>query len=95
MELLIFMVGMFAVMWLLLIRPQRRRRAAQAEMLASLEVGDEIVTAGGLYGRIEALDEDDIRLEIAPGTKVRVARHAVAAVVSQEADEESPDAERS
>jgi preprotein translocase subunit YajC len=56
-------------------------------MLAAIEVGDEIVTAGGLYGTVKALEEDAVRLEIAPGIEVRVARRAVAGVVSGEEEE--------
>ena len=88
MELLILMIGLFAVMWLLLIRPQRRRQAQQAEMLASLEVGDEILTAGGVYGEVQAVEDDELRVEIAPGTSVRLDRRAVAAVFEGEGEDE-------
>jgi preprotein translocase subunit YajC len=91
---LIIIVAMFVLLWLLLIRPQRRRQVAQRELIASVQVGDEILTAGGLYGHVRALgDEDDLVVEIAPGTEVRVARRAVAGVVPPEdelADRESP-----
>ena len=57
-------------------------------------MGDEILTAGGLYGHVRALgEEDDLVVEIAPGTEVRVARRAVAGIVPPEdelADRESP-----
>jgi preprotein translocase subunit YajC len=81
---LIFFAGMFVLLWLLLIQPQRRRRAEQARLRDDLAVGDEVITLGGLYGRIERLDEDELRLEIAPGTSVRVAKSAVAARVEPE-----------
>ena len=91
---LIIIVAMFVLLWLLLIRPQRRRQVAQRELIASIQVGDEILTAGGLYGHVRALgDEDDLVVEIAPGTEVRVARRAVAGIVPPEdelADPESP-----
>ena len=85
---LILIVLAFALMWFLLIRPQRRRQVLQQQMLARLEVGDEILTAGGLYGRITALGDDDVTLEIAPGTTVRLDRRAVAARVTPEGEEE-------
>jgi preprotein translocase subunit YajC len=85
----IVIVGLLVVLWMLLVRPQRRRQLEQREMLARLAIGDEVVTAGGLYGVVEALDEGEIKLEIAPGTTVRVAKRAVAAVVSTK-DEEAP-----
>ena len=91
---LIIIVAMFVLLWLLLIRPQRRRQVEQRELIASVQVGDEILTAGGLYGHVRALgDEDDLVVEIAPGTEVRVARRAVAGIVPPEdelADRESP-----
>ncbi len=52
---LIFLAGMVAIMWLLLIRPQRRRQAAQSEMISNLAVGDEIVTAGSQRGNLHSL----------------------------------------
>ncbi len=84
---LIFFAGMFILLWVLLIQPQRRRRAEQARLHSDLHIGDEVMTLGGLYGRIERLDEDEIRLEIAPGTSVRVARNAIASRVEPEAAE--------
>ena len=91
MEFLIPMAALLVVMWLLVIRPQRRRHLQQADMLATLEAGDEILTAGGLYGRIETLEDDEVLLAIAPGTVVRVDKRAVAAVVSPEEDDVEDD----
>ena len=86
---LIIIVAMFALLWLFIIRPQRARAQAHRELLTKVEVGDEILTVGGLYGNVLAIDEDDdLTVEIAPGTEVRMARRAVAAVVSPEEDEE-------
>jgi preprotein translocase subunit YajC len=84
---LLVIVAVFLVFWLLLIRPQRRRQRIQEEMIGSLAVGDEIVTAGGLYGEITALDEDEVHVEIADGVEVRIARRAVAGVMPEEDDE--------
>ncbi len=82
---LIIIVAMFALLWLFLIRPQRARAQAHRELLTKVEVGNEILTVGGLYGKVLAIDEDDdLTLEIAPGTEVRIARRAVAAVVPPE-----------
>jgi preprotein translocase subunit YajC len=83
---------LLALAWFVLVRPQRRRQAQQEELFASLHTGDEIVTAGGLYGRIQSLRDDELDLEIAPGTVVRVARRAVAGKIEPEEDEE-PDEE--
>lgn len=84
---LIIIVAMFALLWLLFIRPQARRRQAQQQLLSSIDVGDEVLTVGGMYGRVISLgDEDDLQLEIAPGTRVRVARRAVATIVPPDND---------
>jgi preprotein translocase subunit YajC len=77
-----------ALFYLLLIRPGRRRQAVQNQMIASIELGDEIVTAGGLYGYVRELGDDELLVEIAPGTNVRIARRAVAAVLEPDEDEE-------
>ena len=92
---LLVIVVLLVAMWFLLIRPTRRRQAQQQDLLSRVEVGDEIVTAGGLYGHVESIDEHELRIEIAPGTVVRVARRAVAAIVSaeDEADEEGEERE--
>jgi preprotein translocase subunit YajC len=87
----IFILVLLALMWFLLIRPQRRRQLEAQRMIQSLEVGKEIVTAGGLYGTVTALEGDEVRLEIADGVEVRVAKRAVAGVISE--DEESEDLE--
>lgn len=81
MEPLIFIGITLALLWLLVLRPQRRRSAELSEMVAGLSVGDEIVTAGGMYGHIRRMDEDVLTVEIAPEITVRVARGAVTGVI--------------
>jgi preprotein translocase subunit YajC len=84
----IFILVILVVMWFLLIRPQRRRQLESQRLLDSLAVGQEIVTAGGLYGTITELDEDEARIEIADGIRVRVAKRAIAGVLSEEDPDE-------
>lgn len=64
-------------MYLLLIRPQQKRAKAQRELVASLGVGDRVVTVGGIHGSIQSLDDDTIRLEVSPGTSITMARSSV------------------
>ena len=79
-------------MWFLLIRPQRRRQQAARHLLTQIGVGKEIVTAGGLFGTVTALEGDEVRVEIADGVEVRIAKRAVAGVVSEDEEpEEEPD----
>jgi preprotein translocase subunit YajC len=86
---LILLVAMFALLWLLLIRPQRQRQMKQQHLLDSIEPGDEVLTVGGLYGIVQDIDEEgDLVVEIAEGIQVRIARRAVGGVVKPEEDEE-------
>jgi preprotein translocase subunit YajC len=87
----IFILALLALMWFMLIRPQRRRQQEAQRMLQTIGVGKEIVTAGGLYGRVTAVEGDEVRVEIADGVEVRIAKRAVAGVVSEdeEAEEET------
>ena len=68
---------MFGAFYMLLVRPQRRQLAAHRELMESLAVGDEVMTMGGIFGRIRQLQEDVVELEVSPGTSLRVARSAV------------------
>ena len=59
---LLVIVVAFGFLYLVLLRPQKRRQVVSQQMLDSLEVGDEVVTAGGIFGTITALDEDEVRV---------------------------------
>ena len=83
---LLFPLVFLALMWFLLIRPQQQRVRRQQELVASLVVGDEVITAGGILGRIVALDDDEASLEVAPGVVLRVLRPAVNARVTDVED---------
>ena len=80
----LFPLIFLALMWFLLVRPQRERVRRQQQLVASLEVGDEVVTAGGIVGRIVALDTDEAHIEVAPGVVIRVLRLAVNARVAEQ-----------
>jgi preprotein translocase subunit YajC len=89
---LILLVAMFALLWLLLIRPQRQRQRQQQQLLGSVEPGDEILTVGGLYGIVQEIDdEDDLIVEIADGIHVRIARRAIGGVVKPEEEGDEPE----
>ena len=78
----IFFLVMLVFMYVLLIRPQRQQ--AKQEMLGSIEVGDEVVTAGGIYGEVTAIDDERVQLEIDADVRIAVARRAIASKVSPE-----------
>ena len=93
--LLVPLVLMGVLFYFLLIRPQQRRARAQRDLISSVEVGDEIMTAGGILGTVTAMDDDDelLTVEIAPGTRIRVVKRAVSQrfVEEEEADEKLDD----
>ena len=78
---LLFPLLFLALMWFVLIRPQQQRVRRQQALVASLAVGDEVITAGGIVGRIVALDADEAHIEVAPGVVMRFLRLAVNARV--------------
>jgi preprotein translocase subunit YajC len=80
---LIVFVALIALMWFLLVRPQRRKTQTQMEMQDQLRAGDEIITAGGLHATVRSIEDDVLEIELAPGTIARLDRRAVAAVVSE------------
>ena len=85
----------FFFLWLVLVRPQKRRQNVQQLMLDDLRVGDEVITAGGLHAEITELGEDVLRVRIAPTVEVELDRRAVAANLTEHdgAEEEEPASE--
>ena len=63
--------------FVLIVRPQRRQMAARRALIASLEVGDEVITAGGIYGTVRELTDTTLLVEVAPGVMLTLAREAV------------------
>jgi len=83
----IVILAMLALLWVLLVRPRQRQMRVQQQQLGALEVGDEIVTAGGLYGTVRRIDDDEVRVEIAPELQVRIAKRAIAGVLTEKQPE--------
>lgn len=75
---ILFLVVMVAVFWLLFIRPQRRRMREQQEIQSALKSGDVVQTIGGIRGRVVAVDDDSVVIELESG-RMRIARKAIAA----------------
>lgn len=97
MSFLVVIIVMFALMYLLVMRPQRQRQLAQQRMLDRIVPGTGILTAGGIYGTVEEVDDDgDLWVEIADGVSVHVARRSVGAVIDyvEEEEEGAPEAEQ-
>ena len=80
-ESLLLIVVMFGVLYFLMIRPQMKRTKEHKAMIDALQKGDEIVTAGGILGRVSRLNENYVTMEIAPNVEVQVQRPAVQVVL--------------
>jgi len=81
--MIIFLALLFAMVYFLMIRPQRRRQKEQQQMMAELQKGDRVITAGGVYGDIESVYEDSIVLKVESGTTIRVTRNAIISKLSK------------
>ena len=91
---LIPIIVLFFLLWLVVIRPQRRRQLQQLQMQDELRLDDEVITAGGMHGYVKQLDDQVLTIEIAPDVRVRVDRRAIAGKVLPEEPEpalEEPD----
>ncbi len=78
---MIFLLVMFAVMYFLMIRPQMKRQKEHRQMVSALAKGDEVVTNGGIAGRVEEVGEAFLTVEIAPNVKVRVQKGSISQVL--------------
>ena len=88
---LIPIIVLFLLLWLFVIRPQRRRQMQQLEMQNELHLDDEVITAGGMHAYVRELGDDVITVEIAPDIRVRLDRRAVAAIVRPDETETEPE----
>lgn len=75
-------IGMGLVFYFFLLRPQMQQQKAQRAKIAAIKRGDQVVTAGGLFGKVTKVDESTVELELAPGMKVKAVRSTIAEVVS-------------
>lgn len=77
-EGLIFPLGILIFFYFLFIRPQSKRNKEQKQMLAALSKGAEVVTSGGILGKVAELDDNFVKLEVGDNTFIQVQRHAIA-----------------
>ncbi|HML80013.1 preprotein translocase subunit YajC [Geobacter sulfurreducens] len=74
------LVFMFAIFYFLLIRPQQKKAKEHRTLLDSLKRGDQVVTAGGMHGKVSGIDGDIVNLEIAPGVVIKITKGYVASL---------------
>jgi preprotein translocase subunit YajC len=82
---------LLALLWVVLIVPRQREVRRHNALVASLEVGDEVMTGAGIYGTITRLADDDVWVEVAPGVTVRMAKRAVGSRIEPEATSAAAD----
>src|SRR3954451_22869516 len=83
----ILIILVLFLVWLFLVRPQRRRQMAHHNMIDDLRIGDEVLTAGGLFATVRGITEDEVTVELGPGTEARLSKRAIAAVLTEPEDE--------
>jgi preprotein translocase subunit YajC len=71
------LLAMFVIFYFLLIRPQSKKAKLQQQMLTQLKKGDDVITTGGVLGRITGIKDDEITLQVQEGVRIRVLRSAV------------------
>ena len=76
--MIIFLLLIFGVFYFLIIRPQRKRQKEHQKLTVGLRLGDNVITIGGIYGKIESLTEDSVVLKVESGVTIRVARNSIA-----------------
>jgi preprotein translocase subunit YajC len=93
MSLLITFLPLLVIMYFLMIRPQQKRAQAQAAMMRAVQEGDEVLTTGGFYGYITAVEDDLFWVELADGVQVRVAKAAIVRRIDTPSSEPEVDGE--
>lgn len=85
---IIILVALFAIMYFLMIRPQRKRAAERAAMLRAADIGDEIATVGGVIGKIVAVEEpgEVVCIEVDSDVELRVQRRAIGEIITSVGD---------
>jgi preprotein translocase subunit YajC len=81
---LLFLGFLILIFYFMLIRPQKRRVEQHRKLLSSINDGDEVVTIGGVFGTVRRIGDEEIELEISPGTVIRVLKSAIARRVTEE-----------
>jgi len=75
--LIIFLVLIFAMMYFLMIRPQRKRQREQQELLQQIKKGEKVIISGGIYGQIESVSEETVVVKVESGATMRVLKSSV------------------
>ncbi len=80
---LLYIVGLFAILYFLMIRPQQQRQKKHQEMINSIRTNDKVITIGGIYGTIENIKDNSIILEVAENVRMEFLKTAISQVINQ------------
>ena len=78
---LFLLIGFMIIIYFLMIRPENKRRKSHQEMLTSLDLGEEVVTAGGILGKVSKISDQYIELSISDNTKIKVQKTSISTVL--------------
>ena len=84
----------FGIFWFLVIRPQKQRQEERSNMLEDLQAGDDIVTIGGIKGKIKSINQTSLKLEIAPDVEIEVTRQSIGRVEQEDPEQEQIETEQ-
>ncbi len=84
---LLYIVGLFAILYFLMIRPQQQRQKKHQEMIKKLKVDDRIVTVGGIFGTIVKVKEDSLILRVSDNVRIEILKSAVSQVIGREGND--------
>jgi len=76
------LVAMVVIFWLLILRPQMQRQKSQAAKIAAIKKGDQVVTGGGLVGKVVKVDDNYAEVELGPNVRVKAVKTTIADVIS-------------
>ena len=92
---ILLIVGLIAIFYFMLIRPQQKRMRQQTELMGNLHTGDDVMTSSGIYGTVSEIEEETVLLEISEDVEIRVAKNAIVRNFTghEEPEEETEDTE--
>lgn len=85
---LIFLALLIGIFYFMLIRPQKKRMAEHRSLVESIDLGDTVITMSGLYGTVKTIGDEEVELEIAPGTTVRFMKNAIGRRVTEDLEQD-------
>lgn len=90
---LVFLIGIFAIFYFLMIRPQQKARKKHQEFLANLKKGDKVITSGGIWGTVVEIGEDTITLRVDANTRITFTKEAIVSYQPKAKEEKSEKSE--